>query len=88
MGRDCGLEVPFLRPEELATDGAPTIGVVQHAMRYLESAGDTFQAVMILQPTNPLREAADIDGAIDLLEATGADSVIAFVDVGEKHPAR
>jgi len=88
VGRNCGLEVPFLRPEELATDGAPTIGVVQHAIRYLQSAGSTFQAVMVLQPTNPLREAADIDGAVDLLRETGADSVIAFVDVGEKHPAR
>jgi N-acylneuraminate cytidylyltransferase len=43
---------------------------------------------MTLQPTNPLRRAQDIDGAIDVLERTGADSVISFVDVGEKHPAR
>ena len=39
-------------------------------------------------PTNPLRRSEDIDGAIDLLERTGADSVISFVDAGEKHPAR
>ena len=42
----------------------------------------------LLQPTNPFRRAEDIDGAIELLETTGADSVISFVDVGEKHPAR
>jgi CMP-N,N'-diacetyllegionaminic acid synthase len=43
---------------------------------------------MTLQPTNPLRRSEDIDGAIELLERTGADSVISFVDAGEKHPAR
>jgi CMP-N-acetylneuraminic acid synthetase len=50
--------------------------------------GETYDAVFTLQPTNPLRRPEDIDGAIDLLEQTGADSVISFVDVGEKHPAR
>lgn len=88
VGRQCGLEVPFLRPEELARDDTPSIPVVQHAVRWLADRGDTFDAVCLLQPTNPLRTAADIDGAIQLMEDTGADSVISFVDVGEKHPAR
>ena len=57
-------------------------------MRKLEAKGERYDAVFILQPTNPLRRAEDIDGSIELLEASGADSVISFVDVGEKHPAR
>jgi CMP-N-acetylneuraminic acid synthetase len=88
IGRHCGLEVPFLRPPELAKDDTPTLPVIQDAVRRLEAVGDHFDAVMILQPTNPLRRPDDIDGAIALLEKTGADSVISFVDVGEKHPAR
>ena len=52
------------------------------------AAANVYDAILTLQPTNPLRRAEDIDGAIDLLEATGADSVISFVDVGERHPAR
>ena len=32
--------------------------------------------------------ASDIDGAIELLESTGADSVIGFTPVGERSPAR
>jgi CMP-N-acetylneuraminic acid synthetase len=87
-GRELGVEVPFLRPEELARDDTPTIPVLQHAVRYLEAEGDCFDAVFTLQPTNPLRRAEDIDGAVELLERTGADSVISFVDVGDKHPAR
>ncbi len=86
--RSFGLDVPFMRPAELARDDTPSIPVVQHAVRELRNSGDNYDAVFLLQPTNPLRRASDIDGAIELLESTGADSVISFVDVGEKHPAR
>jgi len=88
VGHQCGLEVPFLRPVELARDETPTIPVVQDVVRRLEAIGELYDAVFILQPTNPLRRTEDIDGAIELLERTAADSVISFVDVGEKHPAR
>jgi len=88
VGRECGVEVPFLRPPELAGDEAPMLPVVQHAVRWLAERGNSFDAVCLLQPTNPLRRAADIDGAVELLDRTGADAVISFVDAGEKHPAR
>lgn len=76
------------RPSQLAQDDTPTIPVLQHVVRELASRGEHFGAVFTLQPTTPLRTAADIDGAIELLFRTGADSVISFVDVGEKQPAR
>lgn len=88
VGRAWGLDVPFLRPTELAGDETPTIPVLQDAVRRLEAAGETYDAVFTLQPTTPLRRPEDIDGAIELLERSGADSVISFVEVGEKHPAR
>jgi CMP-N-acetylneuraminic acid synthetase len=87
-GRRLGIEVPFLRPSDLARDDTPTLPVLQHVVRQLERAGDRYDAVFTLQPTNPLRLTSDIDGAIRLLEATQADSVIGFTDVGERHPAR
>lgn len=88
VAMDWGIEVPFLRPRELAADDTPTVPVLQHVVRELEARGDHFDAILTLQPTNPLRLPDDIDGAIGLMERTGADSVISFVDVGEKHPAR
>ena len=88
IGRAHGLDVPFLRSAELARDETPSIPVLQDAVRRLEQMGETYDAVFTLQPTTPLRRPEDIDGAIDLLEQTGADSVISFVPVGEKHPAR
>lgn len=88
VGRQCGVEVPFARPNELAQDDTPSLPVIQHAVRFCEAEGDSFDAVLTLQPTNPLRRPSDIDGSIELLESSGADSVISFFDVGEKHPAR
>lgn len=88
VGRECGLEVPFMRPEELARDDTPTIPVLQDVVRRLEAAGARYDAILTLQPTTPFRRASDIDGAIELLDRTGADSVISLVDVGERHPAR
>lgn len=88
IGREWGLEVPFLRPAELARDETPTIPVLQDVVRQLAAAGEQYDAILTLQPTTPLRRPEDIDGAIALLEETGADAIISFVEVGEKHPAR
>jgi CMP-N-acetylneuraminic acid synthetase len=84
-GRRHGLDVPFLRPAELATDTAPTLPVVQHAVRTLEEAGDRYDAVCLLQPTNPLRTTDDIDGCIRLLEASGADAAVTVLAVPPEH---
>ena len=87
-GIQCGLDVPFLRPSELAVDATPSVPVLQHALREVEREDPPYDAVFTLQPTNPLRTAEDIDGAIELLERSGADSVISYTDTGERHPAR
>jgi CMP-N-acetylneuraminic acid synthetase len=81
VGRACGLEVPFLRPSDLAEDDTPTLHVVQHALRTLEKAGDRFDAVCLLQPTSPFRRSADIDACVELLSVSYADSVISILKV-------
>ena len=84
-GREAGLAVPFLRPPELAEDDTPTLPVVQHALRWLERHGETFDAVCLLQPTSPFRRAETIDACVALLERTGADSVVSVVPVPPEH---
>lgn len=81
IGRACGLDVPFLRPPELAEDTTPTLPVVQQALHWLDVHGERFDAVCLLQPTNPLRLAEDIDGCVELLEKTDADAVITVLPV-------
>lgn len=81
VGRQCGLEVPFLRPPELARDDTPTLPVLQHAVRFLEDRGESFDAICLLQPTNPMRKSSDIDACVALLEKTGVDSVVTMLPV-------
>jgi CMP-N-acetylneuraminic acid synthetase len=90
VAKSFGGEVSFVRPADLATDTAKSIDVVIHALRVSEAdeGGNLFDAVLLLQPTTPFRTPADIDGSIELLERSGADSVISVVDVGGFHPAR
>jgi CMP-N,N'-diacetyllegionaminic acid synthase len=79
--RALGLEVPFRRPVELAIDEAPMLPVLQHAAREMARAAFPADIVVLLQPTSPLRRAEHIDRAVDLLESTGADSVVSVVEV-------
>ncbi|MGC8667503.1 MAG: cytidylyltransferase domain-containing protein [Chthonomonadales bacterium] len=80
-GRQWGVEVPFLRPMELALDTTPTLPVLQHAVTWLEERGDRYDAVCLLQPTNPLRPPEWIDKCIELLEERRADCVITVLPV-------
>src|SRR5262245_34932951 len=68
-----GAEVPFLRPAELATDQAGMLGVLQHAVRWLESsAGVRPDLIVTLQPTSPFRTGAEIDATIRKVTNTGS----------------
>jgi CMP-N-acetylneuraminic acid synthetase len=89
VSKSLGADVPFIRPEYLATDSAKSLPVIQHALEYVEQQNDeTYDAVLMLQPTTPYRTITDINEAIAILEGSGADSVISVVDVEGHHPAR
>ena len=81
VGRGLGLDVPFLRPADLASDAAPMLPVLRHAVREMAARGFDADAVVLLQPTSPLRRAEHIDQAIALLESSGADTVVSVVEV-------
>jgi CMP-N-acetylneuraminic acid synthetase len=81
-----GAEVPFLRPAELANDHAGMVPVLQHAVRWLESAaGVRPDFVVTLQPTSPFRIGTDIDRTIAKVADTGADSAQTLVEASY-HP--
>lgn len=86
---DLGCRVPFLRPVDLATDSARSLPVIQHAVKECERiTRSTYDIIIMLQPTTPLRTGQDIDNGIELLLETRADSVVSVVDVGGHHPFR
>ena len=80
--RTLGIEVPFLRPAALAGDDAPMLDVLLDLLATLDRRESYRpQAVALLQPTSPFRRAEHVDAAVDLLIASGADSVVSVVDV-------
>jgi len=72
------------RDSSLATDQSPVADTVIEIIRQADC-----DAVMLLQPTAPIRTGDDIDKAINLLEKSGAiNSVISVVEMNDIHPAR
>ncbi len=87
--RRYGAKAPFLRPPELARDDSPVLDSILHAVAQLEAAGETFDAICVLQPTAPFRSPQEIDKAIRILEADpSADSIVALAPVEDLHPRR
>lgn len=85
IGRHLGLEVPFIRPEELAQDDTPMLAVAQHAVRFVVDEGDDFDALCILQPSSPFRRPQIIDACIELLARKDADAVVTILPVPSKY---
>ena len=78
IGASVGLDAPFLRPAELATDAAGAVDVALHALNWLEqSRGVRAEYLLWLQPTSPFRPPAALAQALQLLQETPAlDAVI------------
>jgi CMP-N-acetylneuraminic acid synthetase len=85
VAREHGAETPFMRPGELARDETPTMPVVIHALQELAEQGYVPGAVILLQPTSPLRTSDDIGAAIALARERSADSVVS-VTPALSHP--
>lgn len=64
-----GLKVPFVRPEELATDTAGTYEVLLHALNFYELQGKQFDVVLLLQNTSPFRTANQVKEALALYQS-------------------
>lgn len=79
------IEVPFVRPNELANDTATSISVVQHALEYMESKGEFYDAVCLLQPTSPFREKGFIDAAIQKFITEDADALVSVLPVPHEY---
>jgi CMP-N-acetylneuraminic acid synthetase len=80
-GRRIGVEVPFMRPPDLARDDTPMLPVIEHAVAYLEDGGWSPEIVVLLQPTSPLRRPEHIRAAVQQLRERGSDSVVTVVAV-------
>ena len=76
VAKKIGLEVPFIRPKELATDDTPTIDVVKHTLKFYKNQEMYFDAVCILQVTSPFRTVEFINTSIEKFITRKCDSLI------------
>jgi len=77
----------FLRPEEFATDESPISDAILHALDAYEKLGKSFDFIVLLEPTSPLRGEEDLNGAIiKLIESNEADSLVSVGEVHMEHP--
>lgn len=79
-----GPYVHFMRPDSLASDEAKTFDVVSHAIQWFRDKGAEFDAVILLQPTSPLRNQKHIQEAIQLFEKRDAQAVVSVCQLD--HP--
>ena len=70
------LEVPFVRPSNLSDDKASTFDVVIHALDYYSNNNISFNKILLLQPTSPLRIQKDFDNINRIYDDTRADMVV------------
>ena len=89
ISKEYGANVPFLRPENLASDTATSFDAVKYSIDYYKNElGKEFDYIVLLEPTSPLREDSDIDNMIEKLieNKEKFDSIISMGEVHE-HPS-
>lgn len=64
--KDYGIEVPFKRPANLATDTAETYKVLLHALNFFEERGHHYDVVLLLQNTSPFRKIEQVKEALQI----------------------
>ena len=84
VARAAGARVPFIRPAELATDRAPKLPVIRHLVEALEAECVEIARIVDLDPTSPLRDVADIEACMALLD--DATDVVITAYEADKNP--
>ena len=80
-----GIDAPFKRPAQLAQDSSGSLGVVQHAISFMKSQNEHYDAVCLLQVTSPFREKGFIDRAVEKFQKGNFDSLVSVLPVPHEH---
>ena len=85
IARQYGAQVPWLRPEPLASDTASSVAVIQHALEAQSAAGEHYDYLVLLQATTPFRDARMLREALQRCMAADGAPVWAFA-AAQTHP--
>ncbi len=76
VARAAGAEVPWLRPDHLATDTAREFDAWQHLLGWLAERGELPDRLLVVPCTAPLREVEDLRRCVEASAAPGVDVVL------------
>lgn len=87
VARELGADVPFKRPADAASDSATDFQVFRHALDWLaQNEGYVPELVVHLRPTGPVREAALIERAVQLMLQNPDADALRSVGTAEQTP--
>jgi CMP-N-acetylneuraminic acid synthetase len=75
------VDVPFIRPKNISKDKTEMIEVVQHLTKFTDTEKYNFDALIILQPTSPLRQVSDLNKACKIFSKKKWDSLISIIQI-------
>lgn len=87
VAKKYGAEVPFIRPDYLASDTASSMDVVEHAIEWLDRNDNTeYQFVCLLEPSSPFATPVDLHDALKMIIDRNADTLLGMkkVEVNRK----
>ena len=81
--------IPFLRPRKFATDKTTSVDALKNTVEKIEYLTKiNYDYIIELPCVSPLRDETDINNALEILINSDYDSVVSYVNTGEKHPIR
>lgn len=84
LGKELGLNVPFIRPKDLAQDRTLQLDVIKHAIAVLsENFNTKFDSIMLLQPTSPFRSRESLVKSYNFFCKYNADTLITISDISK-----
>ncbi len=80
IGEKFGADASFLRSEKMSSDTAGSWDVIREVIGEFEKRGQTYDRIMLLQPTSPLRSSEDIVKSFQLMEERDANSIVSVTE--------
>ncbi len=80
LAKKHGASIPFIRPQELAQDHSSSRDVIVHLLNTLKKSDSLPKAIMLLQPTSPLKELQHLQESLDLFLNHNCDMVVSVVE--------
>lgn len=81
LGKKYGIEVPFLRPKNISQDETEMLEVAKHLKEFLKKQNYFFDALVILQPTSPLRSHKILNKVCDIFSSNRYDSLLSVIPI-------